>query len=237
MRRERAGALPSLAKRGEGGRVVLVANATRGIGGSSVAALLALACAREDRDTLLVVGDGPLDGGPQPGSTVHRLGVASLHDAAPLCGDYDLVIVDAGSRFDAAIAASALGIWRLVAVSGADAVESASAYALVKAISTRWPEVVVELLVNQHEPDRGMNAFYTVNAASERFLARRIRYAGTIPEDDELRAAAGDGTPMSDLVGRTRAGLAAQLVAARLLAELDEDARRSVAHRPLHLRH
>lgn len=182
-------------------RRIVVAGATRGCGGSTVAMLLDAAIERE---------------------AGRERGVS---------------IVDAGWKLEGLLEASAGGAWRFVVVAGGEPVALAAAYAVIKAIGANHPGAVVQLLLNRRDAGRAMQAFQVVQAAAERFLGHGLRLAGSIPDDDELRAAVRHGQPTAYLAGHTRAGCAAQIVAARLLSELDDEARRPTAHRPHERRH
>jgi flagellar biosynthesis protein FlhG len=249
--------------------VVVVGSGKGGSGGSTVATLVALACAGEGRRTLLIDADEQV-------GTLHRLlgvearhGVDSLRSGtlapadavielspllsllpggagagaeshfpsptlalndrrslfrrvAQLYGDYDIVIIDAGSRLDTVVAASTPAASRFVVVTGVEPVALASAYALVKAIDTKWSGAPIEVLVNGHHDGRARTAFREILLATARFLGRDIAFAGVVPDDDELRAAVFAGTPLAPVATRTRAGHAARLLATRLLAELND---------------
>lgn len=138
-----------------------------------------------------------------------------------LYGNYDVVIVDAGSRLDAVLAAASSGVQRFVLVTATDSVALAATYALVKAIDHKYPGAPVDLLVNRHEDSRARAAFDHLGAASSRFLGRGIEYAGTIPEDDGLRAAILAGRSLGQCADNSQAGHASQVVAERLLRHLD----------------
>ncbi len=166
------------------------------------------------------------------GSASHRVHAGELSPAArrayyrriaPLVREFELVVIDAGSRLDGVMAAAGPNVWRYLAVSGVEPASLASSYALVKALESRMPGAPVELLINGHDDARGREAYAQVLAATERFLGRRLGYAGTIPECSEVRAAILAGQPLDQMPSRARASLASQLLAARLLAELDAD--------------
>ena len=143
-----------------------------------------------------------------------------------------ITVVDAGCRLEGLLEQSEGSVWRFVVVAGGESVALASAYAVIKAIGMHSPDAIVELLLNRRDATRAMQAFQVVQEAAQRFLGHGLRMAGSIPQDDELRAAVRTGRSTAYLAGHTRAGCAAQIVAARLLSELDDEARRSTAHRP-----
>jgi MinD-like ATPase involved in chromosome partitioning or flagellar assembly len=148
---------------------------------------------------------------------------------AQLYRNYDVVIVDAGSRLDTVITAGAAGARRFVAVSGAGTVAIAANYALVKAIELKWPGAPLDVIANRLDDQRGRIVFDQLQEASSRFLGRALDYAGAIPEDGALLAAALSGQPLRLIADHTVAGQAARVLAQRLLVQLNDGARRSAA--------
>jgi flagellar biosynthesis protein FlhG len=148
---------------------------------------------------------------------------------APVYRGYDVVIIDAGSRLDAVLAAGLNGLRKCVVTSGAEPASVAAAYAMVKGIHLTWPGAPVELVLTRTSEERARDAFAEVQGAAGRFLGRTIGYGGLIPADDTLQAAIAAGTPFPAASGGTQAALALDALAGRLLAELDRDARRSMA--------
>ena len=249
--------------------LVVIGSGKGGSGGSTLTALLGLACAAGGHRTLLVDTDEQV-------GTLHRLfGVASTHGigaisrnevsiadalvaidrsltllpgghgehASPpelsaherrallrrcsaIYHEYEIVLIDAGSRLESVLAAATPGTRRFVAVTGAAPVALASAFALVKAIETRWPGAPVELVVNRHSEARGREAYHHVNTACERFLARGLSLAGILPDDGELAAASLAGQPLNDAVAGHHTSRhtsdAIHAIAERLLSGLEE---------------
>jgi flagellar biosynthesis protein FlhG len=175
---------------------------------------------------LLPGGDGAMNRTDPLGPAERR---SLFRRLAPLYANYDLILIDAGSRLDSVVAAAGPTALRFVAVSGAEPVALASAYALLKAIDTKWPNAPVELLVNRYSEQQGRDAFHHVKSAAERFLGRGIGFAGSIPEDRELGIALHAGTPLTTVAGDCTAGRAAHTIAVRLLTDLDDLARQSAA--------
>ncbi|HYV96325.1 MAG TPA: hypothetical protein VE967_02595 [Gemmatimonadaceae bacterium] len=141
---------------------------------------------------------------------------------AQLYPSFDTIWFDAGSRLDGIIAAAGRGAWRFIGVSQADPVSLASAYAMVKAIETRWPGAPVEFLMNKHDEARATAGFEQIRAASGHFLGRSVNCAGTIPLEPTLSAAAAQGRPLRRSVDAGEAGSLTARVAVRLLAEFDD---------------
>src|ERR1019366_2229934 len=116
-----------------------------------------------------------------------------------------------------------------VVVTGGGAAALASAYAMVKAIETRRPGARIEVLVTRQDESHAHASYLRLRSAVERFLGRDVDFAGAFPD---LDAAPLDGPPAADAAirGATRAGRAARMWAARLLAECSEDAWPEAAH-------
>jgi flagellar biosynthesis protein FlhG len=142
--------------------------------------------------------------------------VSSIYD------HFDAVFLDAGSRLDGIIAAGERGAWRFITVTGVEPVALASAYAMVKALETRWPGAPIEVLVNQHDETRARAAFEHIRAGAEHFLGRTVQYAGAVPRDAAPADAALAGRPLRALGDAGAAGSATARIAVRLLAEFDD---------------
>ncbi|MHB1297436.1 MAG: MinD/ParA family ATP-binding protein [Gemmatimonadaceae bacterium] len=143
-------------------------------------------------DLLLPVADGCvlLPGGhgtahdAVPFDTTARRSV--MRRAAQRYGDFDAVVIDAGSRLDGILAAADPGLSRLLIVTGVTPVAIASAYAMVKTANARWRGIAVELLFNRQTADAGRAAFEQVHSATQRFLDRCVGFAGVLGNDDVL---------------------------------------------------
>jgi len=136
--------------------------------------------------------------------------------AAAEFGAFDLVVIDAGSRLRAVLDAGEGGAARVLAVTGAERVTCAAAYALVKTLEERAPSVRVDLVVNRGD---GAAAYAAVWGAATCFLRREIALAGVIPEDPVVAAAANAGSGLAPLMAG-EAGTAARLLSLDLLHSL-----------------
>lgn len=154
---------------------------------------------------------------------------ALFRRVSQLHGDYDVVIVDAGSRLDNVLTAGAAGARRFITVGGDGTIAIAASYALVKAIHQKWPGTPVDVVVNREDDQHGRHVFDQLQDASSRFLDHRLEYAGTIPEDGDLHAAALSGQSLRLAADHLAAGQAASALARRLLLLLEEGADRAVA--------
>lgn len=138
---------------------------------------------------------------------------------AALYPDYDLVVVDGGSRLEPVLAACAAGVGQLLAVTLAERVALAATYALLKAVESRHPNAALELLVNQSDEIAAHHAFDDVAGATTHFLARGIGFAGALPDDDCLRAAVDAGMSLQDAAEGSPAAALLHPVALRLARE------------------
>jgi MinD-like ATPase involved in chromosome partitioning or flagellar assembly len=102
---------------------------------------------------------------------------------------YDAIVVDAGAKLDAILAATEVGVRRVVVVGGASPAQVAAAYAVLKALDLRWPSITVDLLVNATAAEAARAAYEQVHFGAQHFLSRSIGFAGHLPDDDALRAA------------------------------------------------
>jgi MinD-like ATPase involved in chromosome partitioning or flagellar assembly len=130
---------------------------------------------------------------------------------------YDLVVIDGGSRLDAVAGACSAGVLRLLAVSGADAIELAATYALLKAVASRLPALAFDVIVNRHDDQRALHAFEHLHAGVTQFLAREVRFAGAVPDDPTLDRALRAGMPLQDAAAGSPAALAMHELALPLL--------------------
>jgi len=175
----------------------------------------------------LLPGGGPLDGETPLLSTSERRLV--WRRVAGLYADHDFVVIDGGCRLDTLMAASTAGVRRLAAVSAADPVALAATYALLKAVDARIPGLPVDFVANGHDEGRARALYDHVQMASQRWLRRGLNYGGTIPEDVQLRERLSAGGTFAATAPHSPAASAAATLGGRLIAELDDVARRSIA--------
>jgi len=148
---------------------------------------------------------------------------------AGLYANYDFVVLDGGCRLDTIVAASNAGVRRLAAVSAADPVALAATYALLKAIDSRISGLPVDFVANGQDEGRARALYDHVQMASQRWLRRSLNYGGTIPEDVQLRERLAAGGTFAGIAPNSPAASAAVTLGGRLVAELDDVARRSIA--------
>ncbi|CAN5237524.1 MinD/ParA family protein [soil metagenome] len=134
--------------------------------------------------------------------------------------EHDYVIVDAGSRLDTVLAATAAGAGTALIVSDANRISLASNYALIKVLSQRAPAVRCSVLVNRHDEPIARAATGQLSEACQRFLDKDLPSAGWLPNDASLSAAVGAGMPIADAAEDSPATTAMLAIAERILPSL-----------------
>ncbi len=217
------------------GRLVLVAGGRQGVGVSTVAALFALVAGAEGEHVLLVdpADDGVahrLFGAPRPGRSfggldalepqpapvLPDLAVLSLAGAeagslarrlATLRTRYPLVVVDGGSRLRTVLSAAAAGVDRLLCVTASDAISSAGAYAVLKALDSRVPGLAASVVVNRAPLWAAAEPDHPLRSAAALFLRRDIGPVGQVPLDECLRAGVRAGMALHEAAAGSPAAL------------------------------
>ncbi len=152
------------------------------------------------RDLLVPLGPGltllPVGGTAEPEERLSATERAVLlRRTGSLHRDFDLVVVDAGSRLQAVLTMVGAAS-RVLGVSAADRISVAATYAFVKAIGHRVPGLPVEILFNRCPLPTATAAFEQLVAATRRFVVRLPELAGAVPEDEVLRGAIATGLPL-----------------------------------------
>jgi flagellar biosynthesis protein FlhG len=161
---------------------------------------------------LPAVGGGPGAERPQPAerrALFRRIGRE--------LDDYDVIVIDGGSRLESVLSASEAGVGVLLAVTAADRISLAATYALVKAVGMRLGERPLAVLGNRLDEASGRGAAELVDAAARHFLNRSIDYAGFLPDDACLAAGIAAGMPIQDAAAGSPAAVAMQTLAGPLL--------------------
>lgn len=117
-----------------------------------------------------------------------------------LAESFALVVIDAGARLDAVLAAiegSRVPARLVVVTAGQDPIAMASSYALLKAVSARHAQLTIDVLVNRLDHTTASRVADTLAHGAEQFLARPIAFAGALPNDLALDAALSAGMPFS----------------------------------------
>lgn len=226
------------------GRVVMVGGGRQGVGVSTMAALFAMVAGGTEGEVLLVEAGGSgtaqrLFGALRPGTAASgsdtrdhlpirvlpSLSVLSVPFGEPravarrivqLRSHYAVTVVDAGSRLATATDVAAAGIDQLLCVSTPDGIASAGAYALIKALVTRLPDLPVGVLVNRAPYWAATEVDHHLRQAVSQFLRREIGPISHIPIDECLRAGVRAGMALHEIAVGSPAALALYDVAQSL---------------------
>jgi MinD-like ATPase involved in chromosome partitioning or flagellar assembly len=137
----------------------------------------------------------------------------ALRRIAARYDNHEFVVIDAGSTSESVVAALTTGAGRLLCIGTTDRLSVVATYALVKYVRQRFAGLPISVLFNRCDPTEGTEAFGRVAAGVEEFLGATVTPAGSLPDDQTLRAAAEAGTSPEHANGPA-------VLAARLLAEL-----------------
>jgi flagellar biosynthesis protein FlhG len=166
-----------------------------------------------DRLALLAAAADPAE--PDQLSPAERR--ALLQRFSVLHREFDLVVIDGGSRLESVAAACASGASRLIAVTTADRIAMATTYALFKATRARFGTLDCEVLVNRADEQTGRTAHAELVAAADRFGESRPGFAGAVPEDACLAAGIAAGMPLHEAAVGSPAAHASLPLARRLI--------------------
>lgn len=172
-------------------------------------------CVLPVTDTLSLL---PAGSGDEPLPAAERQ--ALLRRVSSLYPRYDLVVLDAGARLDAVLAACTAGAARLLAVTTPERIALTATYALAKVAAERFPALQVELLVNRADIDEARPAAEQLGAATRHFLRRAVAPAGVVPEDPSLRAAIDAGMHLCDAAVGSPAATTLEEISSTMLRTL-----------------
>jgi len=132
-----------------------------------------------DRLALVPAGSGA--------DTIHGLTATDRarlhHRLTTLYSDYDAVVIDAGPGIESVVRVATMRATRLVVVAVPEATSLSDAYALIKIVTLQLPTMPIEILVNRvAEPAEAEATFERLDLAAQRFLRRRLEFAGGVPE-------------------------------------------------------
>lgn len=254
-------ARPALSYSTAHGRVLLVTGGRQGVGVSTIAALLALVAEGE----VLVVEAGAhgvshrLFGAPRSDSTgggidshehlptqvLTSLAVLSLGTSEPrmiarriaqLRNGFALTVIDAGSRLNVAREVAAGGIDHLLCVTTSDAIATAGAYAMLKAIGGQTQGLRAGVLVNRSPLWAATEVDHYLRQAASKFLRREIDLISHIPLDECLRAGIRAGMPLQEVAVGSPAALALHEVSQSIQLKQFQFSPTVIAPRPLQRR-
>jgi MinD-like ATPase involved in chromosome partitioning or flagellar assembly len=144
------------------------------------------------------LAEGLVLGSPAPARTHEGPGErqARYRRIAGLYGDFETVMVDAGSALESVAAALTPGAGRLLAVTRCDRVAIAATYAHVKLVAARWTALPLDVIANGCSDVDGRKAQELIAAGATRFLGIDVGFAGALPEDAGLRRAPEAGSAL-----------------------------------------
>jgi flagellar biosynthesis protein FlhG len=112
------------------------------------------------------------------------------HRLSQVYGQFDVVIVDAGTGLESVVRAATMHATRLLVVTAPEPTALTDAYALMKIVSLQLPALPIDILINRClDPDEGRDAYDRLATACERFLRCSVHFLGTLPEDQSIRLA------------------------------------------------
>ncbi len=111
---------------------------------------------------------------------------------------YEYVLIDCGPGLGEAIFLAASCATEIVVVSTPDATGLTDAYATVRAISARYPDKPLALVVSRAANEsHGERVAKSLKAIFGQFLSREIRFLGAVREDPSVGMALGQGKPVT----------------------------------------
>ncbi len=168
--------------------------------------------------TLSLVAGGRTEANAAPLSQAERRAChARLHSLAE---SFALVVIDAGSRLDAVLAAvdtDRVNARLVMVTAGQDPIALASSYALLKAVNARRPHLDADVLCNRLDDSTATRVADTLAHGAEQFLARPLSFAGALPYDSALDAALRAGMPFLDAVTGSPVAVAAHDTVLRMM--------------------
>jgi len=141
----------------------------------------------------------------------------ALKRLAELYAQYDVVVIDGGSRLDTISAISEVSNASLLLVTSADRLALAANYALVKSVTAKRNDAPIALIANRHGEGLAQEACDFLVGACSHFLARSIDVVSGIPDDPCLQAAIGAGMTIRDALDGSPAADAVRVTVQRLL--------------------
>jgi len=140
-----------------------------------------------------------------------------LRRIAESYGDFDLVLVDGGSRLEGVLGACLANARLLLAFTATDRISLAATHALVKAVHRSLPGLPVLVAVNRCGLAEAEAAIEILRMAAGHFLTCTIDYAGAVPDDPRFYQAIAAGRMIQEAAAGSPIGAAVRAMEARLL--------------------
>ncbi len=156
-------------------------------------------------------GSGSLASLPAP--RVERL----QKDLLALAADYDRVVLDLGAGVDRTVRQLATHTGQVLLVVNEEPTSLTDAYAFIKLLWTRHPEVEIRIVVNAAETEeKGRKTYETLAKACANFLKREPALAGIVRRDARVREAIRNQMPLLSRSPSSEAGADVERIAGTL---------------------
>ena len=121
------------------------------------------------------------------------------HRLASVFDEFDVVLVDAGEGLEGVVRVANVRATDALVVTTPEPAALSGAYALLKMLSLQVPGLATEVLVNRaHTEPEAAAAHRKLAIASDRFLNRELALAGSVLENESLRALAAAPRRLTD---------------------------------------
>jgi flagellar biosynthesis protein FlhG len=159
----------------------------------------------------------PSDSGADSLYALDAVQRARLHyRLSTLYDRFDAVIIDSGPAIEDVVRLCTIRASGLVVVTVAEPTALTDAYALIKLVTARVPDLPVGVLVNHVQNDaEGPAAFDRLATASRRFLQLELEYLGAVPKDPTIENAVRQPDRLRDWQSLGPAGLALRRIVAQ----------------------
>lgn len=157
-----------------------------------------------------------------------------------LAGQTDYILIDTGAGLSSNVLSFILAADESIIVTTPEPTSLADAYALIKVVSLKKPDIRMQLVVNRVEnPREGDETANRLSQVAARFLNITLEHLGSIPADSHVVRAVKEQVPFTLAYPHCDAALAVRQVAARLcqltLADTREHGLRAFIKRAIRL--
>lgn len=130
-----------------------------------------------------------------------------VHGLKNVAEDYDYVICDLAAGIDNAAKMLSTPSGRIYVVLTDEPTSLTDAYAFIKVMTMRYPDIPVEIVVNMAEDQaEGRRTFATLAKACENFLSFEPKLAGIVHRDPNVKATIRQQAPIITRFPQSRAG-------------------------------
>lgn len=130
-----------------------------------------------------------------------------VHSLKNVAEDYDYIICDLAAGIDNAAKMLSTPSGRIYVVLTDEPTSLTDAYAFIKVMTMRYPDIPVEIVVNMAEDKaEGRRTFATLAKACENFLSFEPKLAGIVHRDPNVKATIRQQAPIITRFPQSRAG-------------------------------